>query len=444
MIIEITGVTSGQSPYDIFLCSTGGTSCFFISGNTFIPPNIVIDSEDYFPGEQTLLVRLIDTNGCVHEKIEDCSSGTTGTCICNEYKIIWGHPGIISFSYNPYCVSGTSIIQTISYPTPFTFSSSTSPMVIAGFSGLIHKTNNTYPCLTPVYDFVTTWTIPEDIVPITLPLISSGNYDFIVDWGDGNSDSINTWNDPQKTHTYSLPGNYTVTISGTIEGWSFNSSFSTSYITSVVSWGPLRLGNNGYNFASCDLLDLSTTLDVLNLSGVTNLNYCFYRCENITTINNVELWDTSMVETFEWTFGYCYTFDDDLSDWVMSSATNTSGMFLRSLLFNNGGSPLIDNWDVSNVTDMSNMFLIAPSFDQPIGSWDVQNVSDMSDMFGSSTLSTTNYDILLNGWSTLPSLQPNVVFDGGNSQYTITTAGAARSILTNTPNNWTITDGGGI
>ena len=69
MTIEITGTTGGQSPYDIFLCNTGGTSCFYISGNTNIPPSIIIDSDNYFPNEDSLLLRIIDTNGCVFDEI---------------------------------------------------------------------------------------------------------------------------------------------------------------------------------------------------------------------------------------------------------------------------------------------------------------------------------------------------------------------------------------
>ena len=41
----------------------------------------------------------------------------------------------------------------------------------------------------------------------------------------------------------------------------------------------------------------------------------------------------------------------------------------------------IENWDVSNVTDMMYMFYHAESFNQPIGNWDVSHVTDMEGMF---------------------------------------------------------------
>ena len=41
----------------------------------------------------------------------------------------------------------------------------------------------------------------------------------------------------------------------------------------------------------------------------------------------------------------------------------------------------INNWDVSNVTDMTQMFYNAESFNQPLNNWNVSNVTNMEDMF---------------------------------------------------------------
>jgi len=62
----------------------------------------------------------------------------------------------------------------------------------------------------------------------------------------------------------------------------------------------------------------------------------------------------------------------------------------------------------------------------------------MDDMFRDVKLSLANYDALLTGWSG-QDVQSDVTFHGGTSNYTVQ---ANRDILTNTPNNWTITDGG--
>jgi len=62
-------------------------------------------------------------------------------------------------------------------------------------------------------------------------------------------------------------------------------------------------------------------------------------------------------------------------------------------------------------------------------------------MFTGVTLSTANYDELLISLHN-QSLQSNVEFDGGNSQYSAEAADS-RSFL-ETTFNWTITDGGQI
>jgi len=63
----------------------------------------------------------------------------------------------------------------------------------------------------------------------------------------------------------------------------------------------------------------------------------------------------------------------------------------------------------------------------------------MHAMFSGVTLSPSNYDNLLLGWSQL-SLQPDVFFNAGDSQYTEAAASARQSLIDDF--SWTIWDGG--
>jgi surface protein len=68
-------------------------------------------------------------------------------------------------------------------------------------------------------------------------------------------------------------------------------------------------------------------------------------------------------------------FNESLSNWDLSNVTNVSEMF-KNTLFNQP----INNWDVSKVTDMSSMFENS-KFNRPIDNWDTRNVKTFNSMF---------------------------------------------------------------
>ena len=47
-----------------------------------------------------------------------------------------------------------------------------------------------------------------------LPTNANGTYNFVVDWGDGSTDTITGYRQSEVTHTYSTGGVYTITITG--------------------------------------------------------------------------------------------------------------------------------------------------------------------------------------------------------------------------------------
>ena len=65
-------------------------------------------------------------------------------------------------------------------------------------------------------------------------------------------------------------------------------------------------------------------------------------------------------------------FNGDISNWNVSNVTDMSDMFSWCKSFNQD----ISNWDVSNVTDMYSMFYYCKSFNQDLSAWDVSNVKD--------------------------------------------------------------------
>jgi len=172
-----------------------------------------------------------------------------------------------------------------------------------------------------------------------------------------------------------------------------------------------------------------------NVSSVTSMHTMFF---GVSSFNqNINNWDVSNVTDMLYMFKDAIAFNQPLNNWNVSNVTNMSYMFSGADAFNQD----ITNWDVSNVTDMNNMFYHADAFDQDLGSWNVSKVTNMTHMLTYTTLSIANYDALFVGWNSL-TLTSNVNFGAESKICTLNSpASVARTNMINN-DNWTITDGG--
>ncbi|MHA1748149.1 MAG: hypothetical protein ACTSYF_05840, partial [Promethearchaeota archaeon] len=72
---------------------------------------------------------------------------------------------------------------------------------------------------------------------VSLPLVSTGTYNFTINWGDGNIERIISWNQPEVNHTYILEGVYDISINGTIFGWRFYNTGDRLKLLEIKDWG---------------------------------------------------------------------------------------------------------------------------------------------------------------------------------------------------------------
>jgi surface protein len=477
--ITNTGTTTLSGFFNIYTASTiggpFGLAYPSISINSLTPPlcpyiyvvpnnTVQIKLIDDNLSKCELLMNVQDSNVCTICNLDLSSASTntinlisvgnlTGTCSpMTDYRIYWYGPD-----------SSTNVAYTSGFGTAFTPYQYTHPLTgssaITGTGGV---TAGTYipvidkvkisgitfsqsgfsasvaTCLTNCLDAIVVedplsfqgiWTVSAGTL-VGLPYLSAGIYSGIIDWGDGFV-SANTY--ANRYHTYAAASSYTITITGEITGWRYDSSNNSTgrtFITEVKRWGPLRgtLNSNAGMFANCTNLVLTGVTDILDLSNITNMGSMFEGCSKLTTVSGMNQWDTSSVTSMSETFRDCHLFNQDIGNWDVSNVTGMTSLFRGSsanMVFNqdlsvwdvsnakfmnymfsfctgftNGGNSSISGWITSACTDMSNMFNGASSFNYDIGNWDVSKVTDMYRMFRGATNFDNGGSPSISGWTT--------------------------------------------
>jgi len=334
----------------------------------------------------------------------------------------------------------------------------------------------------------------------TIPTTGTG-YNYGVDWGDSNTDTGQTGN---ITHTYSVAGTYTVSISGDFPRIFFSNGGDRLKLLTIENWGNNKWVSMANAFFGCANL-VGNYTDSPDTSLVTDMSFMFANCAAfnqsvafstgaVTTMasmfngcqafNKAVAFDTSLVTDMSFMFATCPAFNQSVAFSTgavttmasmfngctafnqalalsTSVVTNMSSMFLNCMVFNQSltfntisvttmkemfrgctafNQPVV--FATGAVTDMTSMFQDCTVFNKGISGFNIALVTDMTNMLNGTTLSTANYDALLIAWEGQVE-QTSVTFHGGNALFTKATSPAetARGVLINT-SSWSITDGG--
>ncbi|PKL77660.1 MAG: hypothetical protein CVV25_13965 [Ignavibacteriae bacterium HGW-Ignavibacteriae-4] len=291
-----------------------------------------------------------------------------------------------------------------------------------------------------VLPFISTWVTSAPNESITLPLLSSGGqYDFVVDWGDGNIETITT---NSAIHNYATASTQTITISGLINGWKFNGSGDKDKITDISQWGCLKGAGNAA-FYNCRNLQVSAT-DIFNTEGITDFSDQFALCTSLTNLD-VSNWDMSSGIEFDYQFYGCQSLTSlNVAGWDVSSGTDFSSQFQSC---NNLTTLDVSGWDVSSGTYFFAQFANCSSLTGlDVSGWDVSSGTYFGNFmsFGPSMTTPIYNQTLINWKDKLQSSPTFTDIDFGGSQYNLAPNPAAAARADIETLGWTITDGGGI
>ena len=299
----------------------------------------------------------------------------------------------------------------------------------------------------------------------TIPT-TTGTYLYDIVTSDGQTINGNTGD---TTITFPSAGTYDIEITGDFPRIYFNNTRDKNKLVDIKQWGSIVWSSMVVAFQGCNSLttvtatgspDLSNVTDMNNMfqgcgnlitldvstwdtSSTTNMDAIFFLCQDLTTLDVSNL-DVSKVTTMDAMFGYCSSLTTlDVSGFDTSKVTIMSATFFGC---NQLTTLDVSNWNTSSTTNMGDMFGGCTSLTTiDVSLWDVRVCTKFTSFMTSSPgMTTPIYDQTLINWSA-QTLQTGEYIDFGGSQYTLGGAAeAAHDVLTDPPNNWVITDGGGI
>ena len=144
----------------------------------------------------------------------------------------------------------------------------------------------------------------------------------------------------------------------------------------------------------------------LNTSRTEIMKDMFKYCSVLKQVKSLGTWDTrSLVSTWDM-FAHCLALEtiEGMQNWNFDNALNLCGLFQRCITLQDDDMHVIENWDISNVEDISWMFKGCTGLvELDLSNWDTGNVKKFNSMFSSSSSNTGDMNLLSMGienWDT--------------------------------------------
>ena len=174
---------------------------------------------------------------------------------------------------------------------------------------------------------------------------------------------------------------------GSVMAWIVNDTENEGYYKLYIGGdgGVVANPNSGYLFSRFTQVK-TINLTNLDTSNVTHMNHLFNFCENLINLD-LSNFDTSKVKSM----AAMFSVNRNLESINFGNKFDTSNVTNMGSMFNTCSSLTsldLSNFNTSQVTNMSFMFVGFPNIELNLSGFDTSNVTNMMSMFESSKLST--------------------------------------------------------
>lgn len=256
-----------------------------------------------------------------------------------------------------------------------------------------------YAALFPVA-LITIWIGQLFVAPVAHGATCGASTNFITTWktdnpGSSNSTSLTLTADPA-SFNYNIDWDNDGVMDETLASpnTSVTHDFGTPGTYTIQICGSYPYINWDYSDDQQKLISVDQWGD----NAWTTMADAFYGASNMT-ITASDSPDLSGVTNASNMFRDASSFNQDIGAWDVSNIQNFTNMFSGATSFNGD----IGSWDVSGADNMAAMFAGASSFNQDISSWEVGSVTSMNLMFAGYAYYTnglnayfTNYPMVFN------------------------------------------------
>ena len=143
----------------------------------------------------------------------------------------------------------------------------------------------------------------------------------------------------------------------------------------LENWNVSKVENMRYMFCNCVMFNADLSFWGNKLGKVENMGSMFLGCESFEG-RGLEKWYVSNVTNMSEMFEDCVMFNTDLSFWgnKLGKVENMELMFSGCIRFQGKG---LEKWNVSNVTNMSNVFSECSVLNSNLSSWIIPPNTDL-------------------------------------------------------------------